>query len=190
MTQGCTRTGLCLHIAHTGKVLIVLCPPSGMGQTDIDALIVHILGLDDDGTMIGRRLLGLTKSRFRQVVGETVGTLAGTGNRDGGRTHVLHTHTVGLRSGIIGLANERRTIGSGARLVFLQRCGGLGGSTRNIDGIGTHRQRITAVVVQIEFDTVGILTDHTAGEVVVVELQRVAGVILQGNGTHRMLILI
>ena len=84
---------------------------------------------------------------------------------------MFHTHTIGLRVGIIVLANQRGAIGGGTRLVFLHRCDRLGGGTNDIDGIGTYRQGITAVVVQIEFDTVGILTNHTDGEIVIVEFQ-------------------
>ena len=190
MTQGRSCIGLCLDIAHAGKVLIILCPPSGMSQTDIGTLIVHILGLNDDRSVVRLRLLGLSQGRIRQVIGESIGSLASTCNSDGGRSHVLHTNTIDFRIGIVGLANEGGRISRCASLMLFKSSGGLGGGTSDIDGVNTNGQRVTTIVIQIKLNTIGILANHTTGKVVVVEFQRVAGVILQGNSSHGMLILI
>ena len=58
------------------------------------------------------------------------------------------------------------------------------------DDIILSRRRVIAVVVQIKVDMVGILTDHTAGELAILQFQRIAGVILQGDIGRSRLILI
>ena len=104
MAQGTIGIGLCLHKAQTGKVLVILCPPSGIGQFVVHTLAVHILGLDDNRAFIGFRLLGQFEFLCRQHVGLTVGGCTLTVDLHNNGTHVLDSHREGLVLGIIFLA--------------------------------------------------------------------------------------
>ena len=56
MAQRTIRTCLRHDKAQTGKVGILLCPPARIGQLMVYTLTIHVLGLDNDGTLVGFRL--------------------------------------------------------------------------------------------------------------------------------------
>ena len=64
----------------------------------------------------------------------------------------------------------------------------LGGDASDDNLVGLLCEAVAAVVVEIEVYVVGILADDAAGELAILQLQRVAGVILQGDvGRGRLL---
>ncbi len=87
----------------------------------------------------------------------------------------------GLAVGIIRLAGHAGNVARGACRGSGQLVGRLRRHTGDGNLVGLLRKAVTAVVVEVEVDVVGILADDGARELAVLQLQRVAGVILQGN---------
>ena len=183
MAQGAGGAGLGLDKAHAGEVLVLLSPPAGVGAAVVGVLVVHVFCLDNDGADIGFGLFGLLQLLSGQHVGQAVGGIALAGNGQEHGAHVLDGHGIGLCLGIVdeGTFRQRDVMTGRIGLRLGIRSLGLGRHTGDGDDIGLLRDGVVAVIVQVEVDVVGILADDTARELAVVQLQRVAGVILEGD---------
>ena len=161
-----------------------------MGPAVVGVLKVHVFCLDNDGADVGLGLFRLLQLLSRQHVGKAAGgiALAGDGQEHG--SHVLDRHGKRLCLGIVdhGAGRQRDImtgrIGHRLRIdsLRLRRHAGDG------DDIGLLRDGVVTVIVQVEVDVVGILADDTTRELAVVQLQRVAGIILEGNFSRSRLL--
>ena len=100
---------------------------------------------------------------------------------------MLHGNSVGASLGIEVFGDTDR-VACSTRGVAGERIGGLSCDAGYDDLIDLSCRAVATVVVQIEIDVVFILADESAGEFSPGELQRIAGVILQGDvGRCRLL---
>ena len=179
MAQRTIGIGLCLHIAQTSKVLIVLRPPTRIGQFVINILTVHIFGLDNNRTSVWLWLFGQFKFLCRQHIGQTVSGSTLTIDLYDDGAHVSNGQRKGLGFGIILFTGNIIVMPGKATDCRLGiRTGRLHCHTGNRDYVILHSGTVATVVVEIEVDMVGILANDAAGELAILQLQGVAGIIL------------
>ena len=161
-----------------------------MGESHAaDALIIHVLSLDNHRTDVVFGLLGKRQSLLWQGCNLHIRAVGSTGalDRDAHGTHVLHGDGVGACLGIVVFGDADR-VACCTRGVAGERIGGLSRDAGYDDLIDLSCRAVATVVVQIEIDVVFIFADESTGEFSPGELQRIAGVILQGDvGRCRLL---